>query len=49
MVAIQSAPGLNRGLSYVMCKKKHVFVKKNVYKWVKHGFTIINLSQKDSP
>ena len=32
----------------LMCIEKHVFVKKNIYKWAKHEFTIRRLSQKDS-
>ena len=34
---------------YVMYMKKNGIVKKNVYKWAKHGFATIILSQKDSP
>ena len=29
--------------------EKHVLVKKNVYKWVKHGFITMSPSQKDHP
>ena len=29
--------------------KEACFSKKNVYKWAKHDFSAINLSQKDSP
>ena len=31
-----------------MCMKKHVLVKKNVYKCAKHGFATTSLSCKDS-
>ena len=29
--------------------EKHIFVKRNVYKCAKHGFSPMSLSQKDSP
>ena len=32
---------------YVMLIEKHVLIKKNVYKWAKHGFFTISMSQKD--
>ena len=34
---------------YVMCMEKYVLVKKDVYKWAKHGFaTAMSQSQKVS-
>ena len=33
---------------HVMCLKKHVFSQKNIYKWSKHGFATVRLSQKDN-
>ena len=33
---------------YVMYIEKHVFIKKDFYKLVKHGFANLNLSRKDS-
>ena len=34
---------------YMMCKKKRVLAKKNVYKRAKNEFDTMNLSQKESP
>ena len=33
----------------VKCMKKHILVKKIVYKWANYRFSTINLSGKDSP
>ena len=45
---LRSAKHVKFTEEYVMCTKKHVLIKNNVYKFTKHRFATTSLSWKDS-